>query len=307
MGSAARPQAGRAAADRLGQRARACALPARLQPSRPLPHRRARPALSAGAATAVRVLGTRGVADRRRSPSAAAMAHGPGGARGLGQHAARPRRAARAGPERPRSGPRTGADRRLGARGEAPAPKRAVVGLVGLQASDRVAVLHRAGDGGQAAALRAALRPTGAGHPEGGARRPDARSRRGTARAPANRLTGARGRRRARSARLLPARGRDGEGAGRGAGRGRRPDSGRGGGLGPHAGIPRRRRSDPPAGRGDRPGRAVRLGPLGAQPPAADLGLRLPPGDLRPGAEAASTATTCCRFCSATGSSPGWT
>ena len=136
---------------------------------------------------------------------------------------------------------------------------------------------------------------------------PTPAARGGPARAAANRLTGARGRRRARPARLLPARGRDGEAADRRAGRGRRPAPGRGRGLGPDAGLPRRRRPDPPAGRGDRAGRAVRLGALGAQPPAADLGLRLPAGDLRPGAEAASTATTCCRFCSATGSSPGST
>ena len=82
---------------------------------------------------------------------------------------------------------------------------------------------------------------------------------------------------------------------------------GRGGGLGPHAGIPRRRRPDPSAGRGDRAGRAVRLGSLGAQPPAADFGTSTSGWRSTSRRRSGSTATTCCRFCSATGSSPGWT
>ena len=76
-----------------------------------------------------------------------------------------------------------GPDRRLGADRRAPAPQRALVGLVGLQAGARVAVLVRAGDLGAAAALRAPLRPPRAGAAGEGAGGPDARPRGRPARA----------------------------------------------------------------------------------------------------------------------------
>ncbi len=66
-------------------------------------------------------------------------------------------------------------------------------------------------------------------------------------------------------------------------------------------------RPAPTAGRGARAAQPVRPGGVGARAHRADLRLPLPHRDLHPGGEARPTATTCCRSCSATGSSRGWT
>ena len=111
-------------------------------------------------------------------------------------------------PRAGRRGARAGAgsrpDRRLGADRRAPAAQRALVGLVGFQARARVAVLVRAGDLRAPAAVRAPLRPARAGAAGDGAGGADPVARRGSARAAADRGAVARGRRRARPARLLP-------------------------------------------------------------------------------------------------------
>ena len=254
LGPAAAVQARRPDPDRLGQRARARPLPARVQPPRPLRPRGSRPALPPRSAASVRVLGPRGVAAAGRTPAAASLAHGP-------------RRATRRGAEcdassaSGRSWSPT-SSHRYASVGRSPPPSsttigrdasRAVVGLVGRQAGDRVAVLVRPGELGAPAALRAALRPPRAGAAARGSRRPDARGRGGPARAGANRRPLARGGGRARPARLLPPAGRGDEAPDRRAGGGWRAARGRGRGLGPNARIPRRRCAD--TSRGSRPRR----------------------------------------------------
>ncbi len=118
----------------------------------------------------------------------------------------------------------------------------------------------------------------------------------------------ARGRHRALPARLLPdaARSSDVPAGRRRPGRGRRAAAGADRGLAA-AGVPAPRR--PAAAPGRRPGAAqpVRPGGLGARADRAALRLPLPDRDLRPGRASGCTATTCCRSCSATGSSAGST
>src|SRR5690606_34099938 len=75
---APRGEPDRRAADRLGQRAPARALPAAVQPARAIPDGPAGPRCVPGAPGALRVLGARRVAAPRGAASADAMAHGNG-------------------------------------------------------------------------------------------------------------------------------------------------------------------------------------------------------------------------------------
>ena len=114
---------------------------------------------------------------------------------------------------------------------ERPEADRPVVGLERRQARDRVAVLERPGHVRAPARVRAPLRPARA---RAARRRCSPRRRRargGAADAAARRRALARRRDRARPARLLPARRRRGAGARRRAGRGGRAVAGRGRGL----------------------------------------------------------------------------
>ena len=162
-------------------------LPARLQPPRPVRDRPPRRALLPLAAAALRVLGPRGVAAAGRPPPAVALADGARPPRRLGRDAQDPRGEAGARRRGARPGPRARADRRLRADRRAAAPIGAVVGLVGVEAGARVAVLGRRGLGGEAAALRAPLRRPRARDPRGDPRRADAAGRRRPARAAADR------------------------------------------------------------------------------------------------------------------------
>ena len=133
-------------------------------------------------------------------------------------------------------------------------------------------------------------------------RREDAPARAGPGRGPGPRgghraatcatTSGCRGRRRA---------------AGRRAGRGRRAAAGAGRGLdgtrptcGPAARLPRRVSARALL-------QPVRLAGLGAGPDRAAVRLPLPDRDLHAGRRSGSTATTCCRSCSASGWSAGST
>ena len=117
--------------DRLGQRAPARALPAALQPPRPVRHGAARPRRALRAAPAVRVLGPRGLAAARRAAAAAALAHGARGGGGVGRHAADPAASGRSSSRRcSRRSARAGRCRERRARARAAEAHRAVVGLV---------------------------------------------------------------------------------------------------------------------------------------------------------------------------------
>ena len=95
--------------------------------------------------------------------------------------------------------------------------------------------------------------------------------------------------------------------AGRGrARRGGRADPGDGRG-GPATGVPPSRRAAPAPGRRARPAQPVRPGGLGAGAHRGAVRLPLPDRDLHAGRRSASTATTCCRSSSATGSWAGST
>ena len=154
--------------------------------------------------------------------------------------------------------------------------------------------------------VRGPLRPARAGDPRRRAGAADAQRRGGPPRAgPACRAL-ARGRHRALPARLLPDARRPGAPRDRDARRDRGAAPGHGRGL-EAPGVPPPRRP-PPAPRGRAgPAQPVRPGRLGARADRAALRLPLPHRDLRAAPRSGSTATTCCRSCSATGSSAGST
>ena len=154
--------------------------------------------------------------------------------------------------------------------------------------------------------VRPALRPSRARTAGGGARRADPQPDRGVPRSRRPRRRRARRRGRGRAARLLPAAGR------------RRPPAiadlveRRGRCVPVRVRAGRRRptctRGTPPAvGAGGHPDQPVRPADLGAQPGRAAVRVLLPDRDLRAGPASGSTATTCCRSCSATGSPPAST
>ena len=94
LGGAAAVRPRRPRPDRLGQRARARALPAAVRAQRPVRQGAARPRGALRPAAPVRVLGPRGLADPGRAAAGAALAHGARGRRRVGRHAADPARSA---------------------------------------------------------------------------------------------------------------------------------------------------------------------------------------------------------------------
>ena len=300
----------RPAPDRLGQRPRARPLPAAVRAARAVPARARRPRGVVRAAAAVRVLGSRGVAAARWPRSrccagacsaphddawggmrrVAQRAPGAGASAVLGEVAERgPIAASELEEERPRRG------RSRGGAGRTPSARSSSCSGPGQITSAR------------RRRLRAPLRPARAGAAARGGRRADARAGGRPARAGPDRGALARRGRRARPARLLPAAaGRDARRAWpswwrpasccrwRSRAGARRPTSGT------ETSVPRRVRRP-------RPDRPVRLADLGALARGAAVRLPLPDRDLRARRPSGCTATTCCRSCSATGWSRGWT
>ncbi len=135
----------------------------------------------------------------------------------------------------------------------------------------------------------------------------DAERGRRAARAGAHRGARAGRRGRARPARLLPARPGRRAGAGRRAARERRAAPGAGRGRCAASGYLWHAAKHAAPGARARAALAVRPGGLGARAHPRAVRVRLPDRDLHPGRTSACTATTCCRSCSATGSSRGST
>ena len=161
---------------------------------------------------------------------------------------------------------------------------------------------------GRNSPVRAGLRPARAGAAGRRSWRRRSPTRRGRPRSWSGGRRAATGSPRSAACRLLPApaparRGQQAAPAGdRRAGRGGRAAAGDRRGLeAPGVAPPRRRAAA--QGRRPRPAEPLRPGRVGARAHRAPLRLPLPHRDLRARAQAAATATTCCRSCSATGSS----
>ena len=302
-GPAAPDRAAGAAADRFGQRRGPLALPAAVLAPRALPARAAgRARLCRPAAPAVRVLGPRGLAAAGGGAAAAALAHGSAPAPARASTAASPgsrasgaatstpcwRRCARAGRWRPASSPRAAAGE--GGWWGWSDGKLALEFLfwAGLVTTATRRGFERVYDLPERALPRAVLdAPT----PE------PAEAQRELLRRAARALGVATARDLRDYFRLdaadVPARHRR-------AGRGRRAAAGRGRGLGA-AGLARPGGAPAAPGRRARAAVAVRFPGLGARAHRAAVRLPLPAGDLHARRTSASTATTCCRSCWATG------